>query len=173
MIKYRNESTRLKGWDYSSNGLYFITICIVGHECILGYIENAKMYLSEIGKIVYNEWHKSFKIRTELFCDSYIIMPNHIHAILRIDIQQQNVPEINTQKQNGIAYRPPKSISSFVAGFKSAATTQINQYRKTPKMRVWQYRFHDHIIRNDSSYQRIKQYIENNPADWKGDKFYQ
>jgi REP element-mobilizing transposase RayT len=67
--------------------------------------------------------------------------------------------------------RSPKSISSFVAGFKSAATSRINQYRMTPKMPVWQTRFYDHIIRDEGEYQRIDHYIRNNPLNWKKDKF--
>ncbi|MCS6888519.1 MAG: transposase, partial [Chloroflexus sp.] len=66
----------------------------------------------------------------------------------------------------------PKSISSFVAGFKSATTKRINEYRQTPGMPVWQPRFHDHIIRNDVAYQRITAYIRNNPARWERDRFH-
>ncbi|MEI6050675.1 MAG: transposase, partial [Bacteroidota bacterium] len=77
----------------------------------------------------------------------------------------------NTQS-TGVAYRPPKSISSFVAGFKSSATKHINELRETPKFSVWQTRFHDHIIRNDAEYLRINKYIENNPQNWGNDKFF-
>ena len=79
----------------------------------------------------------------------------------------------NTTKQkNGIAYRSAKSISSFVAGFKSAATSRINKLRKTTEQTVWQERFHDHIIRDNSEYEFIFNYITNNPANWEKDKFY-
>ncbi|TAM98365.1 MAG: transposase, partial [Chitinophagaceae bacterium] len=64
------------------------------------------------------------------------------------------------------------SISSFVAGFKSSATKRINEFRKTPKKPVWQSRFHDHIIRNESEHNRIDQYILSNPQNWNGDKFF-
>src|SRR5690606_8950440 len=67
--------------------------------------------------------------------------------------------------------RTPKSISSFVAGFKSSATKRINEYRNSPKMPVWQSRFHDHIIRNNGEYQRIYQYIDANIENWEKDKF--
>ena len=72
----------------------------------------------------------------------------------------------------GVAYRSPKSISSFVAGFKSAATTRINKLRQTPGVSVWQVRFNDHIIRNNTEYQRIFNYINTNPEKWKKDKFF-
>jgi len=127
---------------------------------------------------VLNEWNISFEIRSELFCDTFIIMPDHLHAILRIDnprriiVRTHGRASVQLLNQNsGIAYRPPKSISSFVAGFKSSATKQINELRNTPKLPVWQPRFHDHIIRNNGEYQRIKYYIESNPENWEKSKF--
>jgi len=83
--KYRIESARLKGWDYSSNGYYFITVCTKNRDCLFGNIVNGEMILSDIGKIVKTEWIKSFEIRAELFCDEYCIIPNHIHGIIIID----------------------------------------------------------------------------------------
>jgi len=160
--KYRSSKARATWWNYANSGIYFITICTDNRENYFGAIENGKMILSEIGLIVQQEWDKSFQIRKELFCDLFVIMPNHIHAILRIE---NNCPDL-PPKSNGIAYRPPKSISSFVAGFKSAATKRINEYRKMPRSPVWQSRFYDHIIRNDDEYIRIKKYILENPKNW-------
>jgi putative transposase len=71
-------------------------------------------------------------------------------------------------KNHGVAYRPPRSISSFVAGFKSAATKRINEFRKMPESPVWQSRFYDHIIRNNDEYIRIEKYIMKNPQNWDG-----
>jgi len=83
--KYRIESNRLQGWDYAGNGTYFITLVTNNRECNLGHIENEKMVLSDFGKIVESEWLKSFEIRNELILDEYIIMPNHLHAIVILD----------------------------------------------------------------------------------------
>src|SRR5690606_26098976 len=116
----------------------------------------------------------------------------HLHAILRIDnrggssVVGTHGPVVGTHgraslrpseqsqsnKKTGVAYRVPKSISSFMAGFKSSATKCINEYRKTPKLPVWQSRFHDHIIRNEQEYERIARYIINNPVNWQADKFH-
>jgi putative transposase len=183
--KYRNESARAQWWDYSSQAAYFITICTDDRAHILGEISDNQMHLSKIGEIVHQEWNLSFDLRKELFCDMFIIMPNHIHAIVRIE---NNIDESGAQgllvgthgraslptnppTNTGIAYRSPKSISSFVAGFKSSATKRINEFRKTPKKPVWQPRFHDRIIRNEKEYNRIYNYIENNVAKWDQDKF--
>jgi REP element-mobilizing transposase RayT len=180
--KYRIPSARLQGWDYSANAEYFITICTANRECLFGYIENGEMFLSDFGQIVYTEWNKSFEIRKELYCEAFMIMPNHIHAILRIDndsatvkthdVETHSRASLRDAEQNhGIAYRSPKSISSFVAGFKSAITKQINEIRNTPRQPVWQTRFHDHIIRDSDEYGKISEYIANNPFVWDEDRY--
>lgn len=169
MKQYKNNKPRKKGWDYSQPGMYYITICTHNKKCILGQIQANQMIYSPLGEIVREEWLKSFEIRKELHCLSWVIMPNHIHAILKIDKNQA----INRVIQNpGIAYRPPRSISSFVAGFKSAATKRINQVRETLGADVWQERFNDHIIHDDASYQKIDDYIRNNPSSWENDEFH-
>ena len=76
--KYRIESTRLKKWDYASNGYYFITMCTKNKEWLFGEITNGKMGFSNMGGIVFREWNISFDIRMELSCDCFVIMPNHI-----------------------------------------------------------------------------------------------
>lgn len=189
--KYRIPTARASFWDYSKDGLYYITICTFRRKMIFGHIYNHEMILSPIGKIVSDEWNKSFQIRRELFCDVFVIMPDHLHAILRInngvDVVEtydnivdthgraylQNPPQTPQQTQHGIAYRSPKSISSFVACFKSSATKQINEFRHTPNEPVWQPLFYDHIIRDDREYKRIWDYIIENPAKWKENKFSQ
>jgi REP element-mobilizing transposase RayT len=190
--KYRIESNRLKGWDYSANGYYFITIVTAGRECIFGKIENKMMILSEFGKIANDEWFKSFQIRKELKLDEFIIMPNHLHAIVVIDGNDARpciatIPELSSK----IFQRKPKSISSFVAGYKSAVINKIDdwldnivntdgrpylhgrpyQRKYNKKNPLWQSNYHDHIIRNDESYRKIKNYIRTNPKKWDDDKF--
>lgn len=138
------------------------------------------MVYNPIGAIVLNEWEKSFMIRSEMFCDGFVLMPDHLHAIIRIVVDAhsrahlpfgrgQSVTHDHAHQQvssTGVAYRPPKSISSFIAGFKSAATKQINDLRNTPGLPVWQPKFYDHIIKNEQEYQKIKQYIIDNPANY-------
>ncbi len=178
--KYRISSARLRNWDYGSNSDYFITICTGGHDPYFGAIENKKIVLSEIGLLAQCECEKSFGLRPGLYCDTYVIMPNHIHTIVRIDnddssqlddfLETHSCASLQENKLKfGVAWRSPKSISSFVACFKSIVT--INA-RKINSGFGWQARFHDHIIRNDQEYQRIANYIENNPANWGMDKYY-
>jgi REP element-mobilizing transposase RayT len=193
--KYRIESARAQWWNYAAEGAYFITICTADRLPIFGQIIQKKMTLSPMGNIVHQEWNHSFEMRKELCCDIVVIMPDHLHAILRIAPVETHgcaphvcaphgcAPESESlalethssaplpQNINfGVAYRPPKSISSFVAGFKSSATKKINEYRQTPGVAVWQSRFHDRIIREQKEYDRIFTYIENNVENWNEDK---
>ncbi len=187
--KYLVESSRLKGWDYSANGKYYLTLVSKNREPIFGEIRNKEMQLSDIGQIVKEEWLKSFQIRFELISKCYVIMPNHIHAVVVLDnpLNYPVIPdpdcidegmcgalELSDYEPDKICkpkglYRPPESISSFIAGFKSAATTRINQYRRTPYKKVWQPRFYDHLVRDKAEYWRIEKYIRENPANYMKD----
>ena len=169
---FKNKKPRLEGWDYSAPGYYFITLVTYQRECIFGKIEGQKMILSSIGEIIKEEWLKSFEMREELFCDSWVIMPNHIHAILKIIRKESQSDKDQAVINHGVACRPPRSVSSFVAGFKSSATKRINLFRNTPGKKVWQDRFHDHIIKNTDGYQNIHNYILNNPLNWQDDRYH-
>lgn len=121
--KYRTETARLKNWDYSSAGYYFITICTKDRDNLFGEIENSEMILNDFGKIIKEQWRKSFSIRQELQCDEYIIMPNHIHAI--IIITENPIPvdaRRASQSRKLIEYTIPDKHSS-----------RIHKYRLTEK----------------------------------------
>jgi len=187
--RYRIPSTRLHNWDYGQNAAYFITICTQGRKCFLGNVLDGKMILSEIGRIAESEWLKTFELRPDmnLYMDEYVIMPNHFHAIIIIGENQYNIKrgvERGVERRdamhcvsttNQITIKPvnkfgpqSKNLASIVRGFKSGVT--INARKILPDF-AWQSRFHDHIIRNYCEYQRIKNYIINNPKKWKIDKF--
>jgi putative transposase len=92
--KYRAESARLKGWDYSVAGYYFVTICTRDRECWLGEVVDDVMRLSPVGKIVAEEWQKTAQIRKYVTLDEWVIMPNHLHGIVIIsdEMPQQETP---------------------------------------------------------------------------------
>jgi putative transposase len=164
--KFRIESARLRGWNYSSDGYYFLTICTYRFECIMGEIVDDKMLLSNQGLIAKEELLHSFEIRNELSCIIYVIMPNHIHMIVRLKNTDPN--NHGKSEESGLQ---PKSISSFTGGFKSSVTARINNLRNAKGAKVWHPRFHDHLIRNNHDFQMIYKYILNNPVAWKKDRF--
>ncbi len=160
--KYRIESTRLKDWDYSRDGYYFVTICTQDKKCLFGDVIDEKMRLSAIGEIVADEWQKTPQIRNNVSLDTWIIMPNHLHGIVVINNNDSPVKSNNntfvTRKNN---------LSSVIRGFKSATTKRIRRVRCDFS---WQSRFYDHIIRNEKSLNKIREYMINNPLKWEIDK---
>jgi putative transposase len=188
---HKRQSIRLKGYDYSQSGLYFITICCYQRECLFGNIINSQMILNNFGQLIKEEWLKSAEIRKEIELDDFVIMPNHFHGIVIInqeinshfmkndvDFQDNNVGANGRSPLQQIQSSPPKismkpkSISSLIAGFKSATTKKINIIRNTPQNPVWQRNYYDHIIRNDESLARIREYVQNNPLSWENDQLH-
>lgn len=227
--KYRIASHRKPNWDYSENALYFLTIVTQNRECNLGNVVNSDgdiyVELSDFGKIVEQEWLKSFELRDELILHKWVIMPNHLHAIVEIynehrgdtnaethgrdmNVVETHGRDMNVETHGRVSLptdatdatdpiesvnpdllpikrnppvRLPKSISSFIAGFKSAVNTKIDDYIDENKLNIPKYNrnnhffqsnYHDHIIRNQQEYLRITNYIINNPANWGKDKFH-
>lgn len=154
----QRKPNRLKGYDYSADGSYFITICTNKHNCILWNnagenIANLRdIQLSHYGKIVcetilsIEEHYPSVKV------DNWAIMPNHIHLIITVDTF-------------GGQAMPAPTVSTVIAQMKGAAS-------KKAGISMWQKLFHDHIIRDEKEYRLIWNYIDNNPAEWTKDCFY-
>lgn len=180
-IHYRR-SIRLKGYDYSQAGAYFITICTHDRECIFGEIRDGQMHLNEIGKIIETEWLKTAEIRDNVELDACAIMPNHVHGIIIITGNAGTSDAVGTNDFKNFVdvtdgahgraplRRQPNSIGSIVAGFKATVTKQINTIRNTPGAPVWQRNYYEHIIRNEEAFTRIQRYIIENPAQWHYDQ---
>jgi putative transposase len=195
--KYRISSARLKTWDYSSNAAYFITLCTQNREHYFGEIQDGKIQLSTIGKIVEAEWIKTPALRPDMKLElgEFVVMPNHFHAILIIGENRyntimhgtfgahaatpsnpsQNTPYITPNKNK---FGPQtKNLASIIRGFKSSVTTHVKKAAADATQNIdshfaWQSRYHDHVIRDAASFVRIQEYIVNNPACWRKDKFY-
>jgi len=163
--KYRIESVRLPGYDYSQPGAYFITIVTHNRQCLFGNIVDGEMIRNEFGELVKTEWSKTALIRPNIVIDAFVVMPNHLHGILIITGSESG--NGTTIEQFG---KPTKnSIPTIVRLFKSTTTKQINQLRQTPMQPLWQRNYHEHVIRNDTELTRIRQYIINNPKKWEED----
>lgn len=174
--QHHRRSIRLKGYDYASAGAYFITLCTFQRQCLFGKIIDGTMQLNECGQIIAEEWLQSSAIRQEIDFDQWVIMPNHLHGIVLITpinpVGAHNRVGAHGRAplRMGIAHRRPRSLSSFIAGFKSTTTKRINIARNLPRTPVWQRNYYDHIIRSEKSLQYIQQYIQNNPATWPDDQ---
>ncbi|WP_395946637.1 transposase [Caedibacter taeniospiralis] len=177
-MDFHRHTIRLKGYDYSQKGAYFVTICTQDKACIFGEIIDDKMVLNEIGKIVHNEWLNTSKIRSNIICDVFIVMPNHIHGIIVINESYGSVQFGRMQSDGRMQYAPTEdmlqvklqspsqTIGAIVRGFKASVTKQINELQQTRGQTIWQRNYYEHVIRDADDYNRVYEYIENNPQRW-------
>lgn len=167
--KHHRRSVRLKGYDYTQAGAYFITICSKHGQCIFGHVENGLMILNEWGQIVEQEWQQTAVLRPNVELDVHQVMPNHFHGTLWV-IGGTTETAVSPPRQFG---QPQKgSLDTIVGAFKSAVTHAINDLRQTRGISVWQRSFYDQIIRNERHLTAVRQYIINNPANWEADKLH-
>ena len=167
---------RYKGYDYSQDGFYFVTICAKNREMFFGDVIAGKTRLSEIGKIAEKIWLEIPDHFPFVKLDRFIIMPNHIHGIIQIDNENYNCnrgnyTNTNINKNNGSTFGhvTPKSLSVIIGSFKSVTTKIMNsEFHETGFS--WQARFHDRIIRNEDELNRIRQYIIDNSEKWELDR---
>jgi putative transposase len=259
--KHHRKSIRLKGYDYSKAGLYFITICCYGRKCIFGEIINGEMVLNNAGKIAHQFWSEIPHHFPNVIIHEFVIMPNHTHGIIELvganhhspqyeinnpkeipkeettkdevnknktdevcknktdEVNKNKTDEVNKNKTDEVCKNktdevcknktdednkttkdevcknktdevnknktdevcknnpkkrfiprsPSKTIGSIVRGFKIGVTKWMRQ--NTNEQDVWQRNYHEHIIRNEQAYQRISNYIINNPKEWGNDTF--
>jgi len=163
IIKQRKPN-RLKNFDYSSSGYYFVTICTKDRQEYFGNIIDNEMNLNDYGKIIDNIF-KSLPIHHCINLDIYQIMPNHIHFILIIPYRRGFARKTPT-----FGNVTPGSLSCVIRSFKSETTKQIRRFIHQPQFIIWQRNYYDHIIHNEYSLFRIRKYIKNNPRNWEDDR---
>jgi len=157
---------RLKGYNYSLNGAYFLTLCTKSMNCCLssvgrGVLDTPIITLSEYGKVVENRLREIESKYDNIILDDYVIMPNHIHILLRVDR-----PECFENEQRAKNHAN-EIVPSFVSTLKRMTNKELG-------IKIWEERFHDHIIRNERDYLMHWQYIDENPKKWLigKDKYY-
>jgi putative transposase len=167
---FSRRSLRLKDYDYSSPGCYFVTICTKGNTCFLGQIENGKMISSELG-LMARQFLLDLPVHFPYIAlDASVVMPNHVHAI--ISIGAVGAPHVVPGKAPTSAFSRtvPGSLSMVIQQYKSSLTRWCNKngfsYFK------WQSRFYEHVIRNDGDLNSIRKYIVENPRRWSEDDEY-
>jgi putative transposase len=234
--KHHRRSIRLKGYDYTQPGAYFITICTHGRECLFGEIIDGEMHLNEAGQIVVQTWQDLPNHVPHVQLDAFVVMPNHVHGIIiiteraggigagfkparttmgpgsaadsgstagpgSVGADSEPAPTITTGPRSnagpglvgaglepapttmgpggpdpvGAGLEPAPTRSSYglpeiVRQFKTFSARRINELRGTPGTPVWQRNYYEHIIRNEFSLNRIRQYIAENPARWDADQ---
>jgi REP element-mobilizing transposase RayT len=178
----RRNSLRLKNYDYSSPGAYFLTLRVhnkIKHQNVFGRVVNHQMELNHRGVIAQQYWSDIPKYYPDAILDAFCIMPNHIHGIIWIPNKSENLvgeivvvgaehcsaPTISSAPTTTTNYG---KISKIIKSFKNAVTKAVRATEDS--FFGWQRSFYDHIIRNEIALNRIREYIENNPANWREKK---
>ena len=174
--KHHRRSTRLKGYDYTQEGAYFITICTFAKQYLFGEIENDQMSLSDYGQIATDCWVKIPTHFPHIELDEFVVMPNHMHGIIVItnsvtNVGAEHVPPSSQHTQSStnesqIPQSKAGSLSVAIRSYKAAVTRQINNLYHAPAEQFWQRNYHDHIIRDEIALNYLRAYVVNNPASW-------
>jgi putative transposase len=147
---------RLQGYDYSQAGAYFITVCTQNRECLFGEIANGEMRLNHAGRVVVSVWDGLPGHYSHVELDTMVIMPNHFHGIIVL-------APVGAVRHG---------LSEIVRALKTFSSRRINELRQTPGAKLWQRNYWEHIVRNETELNRIREYIHNNPAQWELDKLH-
>ncbi len=179
---HHRRSIRLKGYDYSQSGLYFVTICVKKRICLFGEIDNAKMILNDAGTMI-KKWYYEIENKfLDIKCFEMIIMPNHFHCIIKNvgadlcvcpDKSLRDLRILGDQRILGEHTGSP--LHRVVQWFKTMTTNEYIRGVKNNNWqrfdgKLWQLNYWEQIIRNEKSYQTISEYVANNPDKWNEDK---
>jgi len=160
---HRRKSRRLNGYDYAKEGLYFITIKTENNRKLFGEITNGIMTLNDSGSMAKNCWLAIPEHFPHAAIHDFVIMPDHVHGIIEIVYN----PVVGAKNFSPLPdfKSPSKTIGSIVRGFKTGVTKWLRQH--TDINDVWQRNYHDHIVCDTEAYERICQYIRDNPKNYK------
>ncbi len=157
MTEPNRKPTRLQDFDYSNNGYYFITICTHNKKHIFGCVDHNSIRLNTFGRIAAEEIDNIPRHYQSIEIPKYVVMLNHIHAIVAVNSTERSRPF-------------PTTIPTIMGLYKSGVSKRIHMYE--PDIDVWQRSFYDHIIRNENEYLRVWQYIDENPLKWETDEYF-
>lgn len=183
--RHHRRSIRLQGYDYAQAGAYFVTVCTQDRACLFGDIFDGEMRLNTVGWMVHAGWLGLPDHYAGVELDTFVVMPNHFHGI--VVIADDRNPGLAGAGLVGAGLKPARTkpartkpvpttgvrrhgLPEIVRGFKTFSARRINQTRQAPGVSVWQRNYHEHIIRDEASLRRIREYILNNPVQWALDR---
>lgn len=185
--KHHRKSIRLKGYDYSQAGLYFITICCQNKVHLFGNVINKQMILNDAGKMI-EKWFNELQNKCpDVKCHEMVVMPNHIHFIienvgsvgadLRVCPNDSNISKTEKRVSEILGEHAGSPLHRVLQWFKTMSTNEYIRGVKNNNWipydgKLWQRNYWEHIIRNDQSYQKISDYIINNPSKWNDDTLF-
>lgn len=164
------KSPRLRGYDYSQEGAYFVTICTHDRAHLFGAIVDGVMVLSHAGTIAQERWLALPDHHSHIELDAFVVMPNHVHGIIVLVGTGPALSGTDNTGADNAGVVP--TLGTVIGSYKSGVTRRVREAQGEPQLRVWQGRYHDHIIRSEAALNRIREYIMYNPARWREDIFY-
>jgi putative transposase len=177
----QRKSPRKADYDYSLSGAYFVTICTHERALIFGDVVDDTMHHTELGQIAHNCWETVSEHFPHVRVESFVVMPNHVHAIIIIEDHNMvgtrhalSVDKKQYKNKDGRFFPSgvkSGSLGAIVGSYKSAVTKTANRTLFDPPSSLWQSRYHDHIIRNQKEFDMIFQYVLSNPSRWNEDRF--
>ena len=184
---HRRHSIRLRGFDYAQDGAYFVTVCVRNRECLLGQVTGGEMRLSEAGRIVQAVWRELPRHYPHVRLDAWVVMPNHVHGIVVLtsadaggvnDGDGVASTRVGLSASVGAGFKPAPTgddgaprhaLPEVVRAFKTFSARHINALQGTQGTSFWQRNYYEHVIRNETALNRIRQYIMDNPTRWDDD----
>jgi putative transposase len=161
--RHHRRSIRLRGYDYSLPGAYFVTICARERRCLFGKVVDNQAYFTQAGELVVHSWDSLPQHFPEVELNAFVLMPNHIHAIIVLE-EHASASTVMDPK------RP--TLGQVVAFFKYQTTKGLNELWQTPGEPVWQRNYFEHVIRNEASLRQLREYVTHNAAHWQQDSLY-
>ncbi|MYE27564.1 MAG: transposase [Chloroflexi bacterium] len=159
-------SMRLPNYDYTQNGVYFVTICTYRFASLFGRIVDGYVQLNGLGRLVEEEWQRTAEVRPSVELDLFVVMPNHLHGLIWIS---HSPKEPMSGKNTTLG---ANSLGSIIAQYKSVVTKRSRNLADPVHWPIWKRNYYDHIVRNEGSLERIRRYILENPARWREDRFF-
>jgi REP element-mobilizing transposase RayT len=175
--EYHRRSLRLKSYDYSRAGAYFVTICTHGRECLFGEVMDGEMRLNNAGQAAQADWVRLSERFQSIELDEFVIMPNHLHGIILVGAGL--APPDRGAASRGAASRGAASrgaassaptLGDILRAFKSISAIAVNRLLGRSGRSLWQRNYYEHIVRGENELVHIREYIANNPAQWALDR---
>lgn len=173
---HHRRSIRLKGYDYSQAGLYFMMVCCQDKISLFGHVQNGEMQLNEYGRMAIDKWVNTVRLRSNVKLGEFIIIPNRMHGTIQLSSGLGELHSLSVELETG-EFNSPQLVSEFCSPSQTiGAIFRDNKSSVTKKLgfneKLCQRNYFEIIIRTELSHERISRYILNNPAKWGGDKFY-
>lgn len=166
---HHRHSIRLREYDYSSAGAYFVTICAFQRECLFGEVNAGNVICSEAGIIIDDVWRGLVERFPSVVMSDHVVMPNHVHGIVVFTDARRGAacraPDDPDLKAKGAASSAP-TLGEVLRAFKSISAVSVNRVLGRQGIPLWQRNYHEHIIRSEDDLANIRQYIANNPLKW-------